>query len=392
MLYVNAKRMKWLLGVAGIALALLAGGAFRSRAAEAALTPMPVKASAADEYAPAEDGPWFGWTEASHNHPNRSNVYVRRGSGSKIRVNAPGTHGAGGGIDGGILVYYEYRGNYAGDIRKFNLRTHRRSNFPSRVSTRWDEYHPTISGDWVLFTRYNSSTQATHVLLYDTRSLALRTLGSDRGRHRFVYSGQVNGDFVTWGRVRPGGQDVYLYRISTKTTTTLPRPVFAQYDPAVTGDGTVYFERSGNGCGAAMSLIRYPLGGPATVLYSYPDGIDGGYGYVDEKDDGSLDWLFGQVRCRSDRWDIYKITDSHSVSVSKSGGGTGSVSSDPAGIDCGSTCAAIFHGGTPVTLTATADAGSVFAGWSDPACGANSICEVTVEDDVSLTATFDPSP
>jgi len=55
-------------------------------------------------------------------------------------------------------------------------------------------------------------------------------------------------------------------------------------------------------------------------------------------------------------------------------------------------CEAIFHGGTPVTLNAIAEAGSVFVGWSDPACGANPTCEVTVEDDVSLTATFDPSP
>ena len=78
--FVNAQRMKGFLGVAGIALALLAGGASRSRAAEAAaLTPTPVKASAADEYAPAEDGLWFSWTESSHDHPHRYNVYVRQG-------------------------------------------------------------------------------------------------------------------------------------------------------------------------------------------------------------------------------------------------------------------------------------------------------------------------
>lgn len=68
---------------------------------------------------------------------------------------------------------------------------------------------------------------------------------------------------------------------------------------------------------------------------------------------------FGQVRCRSNRWDIYKVSDSHTVSVLKGGSGAGSVSSDPAGINCGSACAAIFHGGTLVTLTATPDAGSV---------------------------------
>ena len=108
-----------------------------------------------------------------------------------------------------------------------------------------------------------------------------------------VYSGQVNGDFANADAFARAGRTSTCIA-STKTTTTLPRPVFAQYDPVVTADGTVYFQRSGNGCGAAMSLIRYPLGGPATVLYSYADGIDGGYGYIDEKDDGSLDWIFGR--------------------------------------------------------------------------------------------------
>ena len=33
-----------------------------------------------------------------------------------------------------------------------------------------------------------------------------------------------------------------------------------------------------------------------------------------------------------------------------------------------------------------------FGGWSDPSCGLNAACPVIVEGDVSLTATFDPSP
>src|SRR5439155_9622629 len=43
--------------------------------------------------------------------------------------------------------------------------------------------------------------------------------------------------------------------------------------------------------------------------------------------------------------------------------GAGTVTSSPAGIDCGSTCAHSFTYGTTVTLTATAAAGSSFAGW-----------------------------
>ncbi|MDP9258205.1 MAG: hypothetical protein M3Q31_16880, partial [Actinomycetota bacterium] len=48
----------------------------------------------------------------------------------------------------------------------------------------------------------------------------------------------------------------------------------------------------------------------------------------------------------------------HALTVTKAGAGSGSVSSSPAGIDCGATCSASFAQGTVVTLTATAAAGS----------------------------------
>lgn len=51
------------------------------------------------------------------------------------------------------------------------------------------------------------------------------------------------------------------------------------------------------------------------------------------------------------------------LSVSLAGSGTGTVTSDPSGIDCGSNCTAAFARGATVTLTATADPGSVFTGW-----------------------------
>jgi hypothetical protein len=370
--------------VAVLAGALLGG----ATSANGALTPLAVKTSSADEYLPAAQDLWFSWTQAPHAHPLRQNVYVRHGSAAKIKVNPTGTRGQGGGIDGQTLVYYQYKGRRAGDIRKFNLTTHKRSNFPAKVSTRWDEYHPTISGDWVLFNRYFSTTNATKVLLFNMQTSALRTLGSARGRRRHVYSGQVNGDYAVWGRVRPGGQDVYRYRISTKSTTRIPRSVFAQYNPGVAQDGTIYYQRSGDACGASVKLVRRRPGGSPTVLHSFPNKVDGGLVYVDDRADGSLHVFYAQVKCRSNRWDIYKVIDSHTLTISKDGTGSGSVSSDPTGIDCGGNCQAIFHGGTTVTLTATPDPGSVFSSWSDPSCGTNTTCVVTAEDDVSLTATF----
>ncbi|HLX31182.1 MAG TPA: PASTA domain-containing protein [Gaiellaceae bacterium] len=52
------------------------------------------------------------------------------------------------------------------------------------------------------------------------------------------------------------------------------------------------------------------------------------------------------------------------VTVSIAGSGGGWVTSDPAGISCGSTCSAQFPDGTLVTLDYTAAIGSVFKSWS----------------------------
>jgi hypothetical protein len=75
------------------------------------------------------------------------------------------------------------------------------------------------------------------------------------------------------------------------------------------------------------------------------------------------------------------------LSVSKAGTGSGTVTSSPAGIDCGSTCTAGYTSGTSVTLTATPAAGSVFAGWSG-ACSGTGTCTVAMSAARSVTATF----
>jgi hypothetical protein len=75
------------------------------------------------------------------------------------------------------------------------------------------------------------------------------------------------------------------------------------------------------------------------------------------------------------------------LSLSKAGAGTGKVISSPAGIDCGSECAAQYEEGTKVTLEAKADEGSSFAGWSG-ACSGTASCEVTMTEAKSVTAEF----
>ena len=50
------------------------------------------------------------------------------------------------------------------------------------------------------------------------------------------------------------------------------------------------------------------------------------------------------------------------LTVSKAGSGGGTVTSSPAGVNCGSTCSASFASGSTVTLTATPASGSTFCG------------------------------
>lgn len=75
------------------------------------------------------------------------------------------------------------------------------------------------------------------------------------------------------------------------------------------------------------------------------------------------------------------------VTVTKAGIGTGRVTSAPPGIDCGADCSGTYPTGSSVTLTATADAGWVFAGWSG-ACTGTATCVIAVAGATSVTATF----
>jgi hypothetical protein len=75
------------------------------------------------------------------------------------------------------------------------------------------------------------------------------------------------------------------------------------------------------------------------------------------------------------------------LSVTKIGGGSGTVSSAPAGIICGVTCTAVFEEGTAITLTAVADSGSEFTGWSG-ACSGTGPCAFTLGESAEVVANF----
>ncbi|HTG80491.1 MAG TPA: CFI-box-CTERM domain-containing protein [Geobacteraceae bacterium] len=80
------------------------------------------------------------------------------------------------------------------------------------------------------------------------------------------------------------------------------------------------------------------------------------------------------------------IGGTFALTIAKTGTGMGRVTSMPAGIDCGGNCQGSFAAGATVTLTATADSGSTFSGWSGAPDCADGV--VTMNGPTSCTATF----
>jgi hypothetical protein len=68
--------------------------------------------------------------------------------------------------------------------------------------------------------------------------------------------------------------------------------------------------------------------------------------------------------------------------------GPGAVSSSPGGISCGNVCSVSYTSRTAVTLTAVPARGARFAGWNGGGCTGTDTCAVTVDGNVSVTASF----
>ncbi|MEM7824972.1 MAG: endo alpha-1,4 polygalactosaminidase [Candidatus Aenigmatarchaeota archaeon] len=104
-------------------------------------------------------------------------------------------------------------------------------------------------------------------------------------------------------------------------------------------------------------------------------------------------WRVGQYNCpygcSNGMCNLNSTTPvTYTLTVTKSGSGT--ITSSPAGINCGSTCSANFNSGTSVTLTAVPATNYSFSGWSG-ACTGTGSCTVTMNANKSVTATFSPT-
>jgi hypothetical protein len=76
------------------------------------------------------------------------------------------------------------------------------------------------------------------------------------------------------------------------------------------------------------------------------------------------------------------------LTVTLAGTGSGTVTSAPAGITCGTDCSENIANGTVVTLTAAPNATSTFTGWTGGGCAGTGTCTVTMNAATAVTATF----
>lgn len=87
----------------------------------------------------------------------------------------------------------------------------------------------------------------------------------------------------------------------------------------------------------------------------------------------------------------FAAVGSFQLAVSRTGTGSGLVSSQDGGIDCGSDCSESYDEGYTVTLTATPGEGSVFGGWSGDVTGPDNPIKIVMDSDKSITAKFVPA-
>ena len=77
-----------------------------------------------------------------------------------------------------------------------------------------------------------------------------------------------------------------------------------------------------------------------------------------------------------------------SITVKKSGEGSGTITSSDKKINCGTACTSTYNSGSSVTLTATVSPGSSFDGWEGACTGIKPTCAATIDSAKAVTAKF----
>ena len=144
-------------------------------------------------------------------------------------------------------------------------------------------------------------------------------------------------------------------------------------------------------CGTIMSYCHLLSGGRENIAMTFGgsvlDGSSHLYGVFPER---VPERMHAYVLSRAGSGCLDPAIANYTLSITKAGAGTGTVTTDDGLIDCGSDCSQAYADGSVVALVAEADIDSTFSGWSgDPDC---TDAEVTMTNGLACTATFDLEP
>ena len=194
------------------------------------------------------------------------------------------------------------------------------------------------------------------------------------------WSGDCTGSTATCVMAINGSKSV--------TATFAPQPAPFSLTVTRTGDGSGAVAGQGINCGSDCDET-YSSGTTVTLQASPASGsvFSGWSGHCTGPGDCTLTMNGGKSVTASF---TRPASGGFGLTVSRSGTGSGVVTSDPGGINCSLDCQEAFPKGTVVTLQAFADPGSIFAGWS--ACEGTDTCKVTIDSQKTVTATFNPAP
>jgi hypothetical protein len=215
--------------------------------------------------------------------------------------------------------------------------------------------------------------------------LVLGTVVTVLGESRTFSSGggYIEDTFTDYG--------VHIYRMGTATGPDTTAPTVNAFDIATTSASltvpinsftcsdnvgvTGYCATTTN----SSSGCSWTSSAPSSITFA-TEGTKTAYGWCKD--------AAANVSTVATDTSIVDVLAQYTLTVSKAGTGTGTVTSALGGINCGTTCLAIYSENTTVTLTAVATGDDTFYGWSGSGCSGTGTCVVVMTQNSIVIPTF----
>jgi len=259
----------------------------------------------------------------------------------------------------------------------------------------------TVAGDLILVA-FDYSTNAIPASVTDSQGNVFTSVGNQLTspggvRSRVYYANNIAGgaDTVTVNlSANSSWIDLYLTEYTGVSQTN---PIDAQ--AGASGNGGAVSSGNATTAVAGDLIYGYCVGEWAcTVGSGFTARSTWGSNLIEDKQAGNAGtyaatgwankgWTMQMVALKPASSVMGAAPAIYPLTVSVTGTGSGSVSSNPSSVNCPGNCGASFNSSTSVTLTAVPGPGSTFAGWGG-ACSGTGGCTVAMNTAESVTATF----